>query len=32
MWTERERAYVERARVGRLATADADSRPHVVPI
>ena len=32
MWTERERAYVERARVGRLATADADGRPHVVPI
>lgn len=27
-----ERAFVERARVGRLATADADGRPHAVPI
>ena len=32
MWSELERAYVERARVGRLATADAEGRPHVVPI
>lgn len=27
-----ERAFVDRARVGRLATADADGRPHVVPV
>lgn len=27
-----ERTYLERARVARLATADADGRPHVVPI
>jgi len=26
-----ERAFLERARVGRLATADAGGRPHVVP-
>ena len=32
MWTEQERAYVQGARVGRLATADAGGRPHVVPI
>ena len=28
----RERAYLEAARVGRLATADADGRPHAVPV
>lgn len=28
----RERAFVAAARVGRLATADADGRPHAVPI
>jgi PPOX class probable F420-dependent enzyme len=27
-----ERAYLETARVGRLATADAAGRPHVVPV
>jgi len=30
--SERERAYLESARVGRLATADTDGRPHAVPI
>jgi PPOX class probable F420-dependent enzyme len=29
---DRERRYVERARVGRLATADGDGRPHAVPV
>jgi PPOX class probable F420-dependent enzyme len=28
----RERRYVEAARVGRLATADAEGRPHAVPV
>lgn len=32
MLDDRERRYLERARVGRLATADADGRPHVVPV
>lgn len=32
MWEERERRYVETARIGRLATADAAGRPHVVPV
>lgn len=32
MFQDRERRYVESARVGRLATADADGRPHVVPV
>lgn len=32
MFEPRERQYVESARVGRLATADADGRPHVVPV
>lgn len=32
MLSPRERAFLERARVARLATADADGRPHVVPI
>ena len=32
MFDSRERAYVETARVGRLATADADGRPHAVPV
>ncbi|MEF8840329.1 MAG: TIGR03668 family PPOX class F420-dependent oxidoreductase [Haloarculaceae archaeon] len=32
MFDARERAYVETARVGRLATADAEGRPHVVPV
>lgn len=27
-----ERAFVERARVGRLATANAEGRPHAVPV
>lgn len=31
-FSERERRYVRRARVGRLATADAEGRPHVVPV
>lgn len=29
---DREREYVERARVARLATADGEGRPHVVPV
>lgn len=32
MFTARERAALEAARVGRLATADAEGRPHVVPV
>jgi PPOX class probable F420-dependent enzyme len=32
MFTDVERRYVEAARVARLATADTDARPHVVPI
>lgn len=31
-FSPRERAFVEDARVGRLASADADGRPHAVPI
>lgn len=32
MFSEAERVFVAAARVGRLATADADGRPHVVPL
>lgn len=32
MFRERERRYLETARIGRLATADGDGRPAVVPI
>lgn len=32
MFRDRERRYVETARVGRLATADVEGRPHVVPV
>ena len=32
MFSPTERRYVETARVGRLATADAEGRPHVVPV
>jgi PPOX class probable F420-dependent enzyme len=32
MFDARERRYLETARVGRLATADADGRPHAVPV
>lgn len=32
MLTESERAFLERCRVARLATADAEARPHVVPV
>lgn len=32
MFQERERQYVETAQVARLATADSDARPHVVPV
>lgn len=32
MFQPRERQYVESARIGRLATADAEGRPHVVPV
>lgn len=32
MFDPRERRYVETARIGRLATADAEGRPHVVPV
>lgn len=30
--TDAERSYLEAARLGRLATVDADERPHVVPV
>ncbi|MGH2532416.1 MAG: PPOX class F420-dependent oxidoreductase [Thermomicrobiales bacterium] len=30
-FTEQERAYLAESRLGRLATADRDGRPHVVP-
>ena len=30
--TETEHRYLETARVGRLATADAEARPHAVPV
>lgn len=30
--SETQRRYVETARVGRLATADGEGRPHVIPI
>lgn len=32
MWQEEERQYLETAQTARLATADAEGRPHVVPI
>lgn len=32
MFTEAERRYLDGARLGRLATADADGRPHVIPV
>lgn len=32
MFEPRERQYVEAARVGRLATADAEGRPRAVPV
>lgn len=32
MFENREREYLQRGRVGRLATADGAGRPHVVPI
>ena len=32
MFQPEEREYVERARVGRLATTDGEGRPHVVPL
>jgi PPOX class probable F420-dependent enzyme len=32
MFDADERAYLERTRVARLATADADARPHALPI
>jgi len=32
MFDPGERAYLEAARVGRLATADGEGRPHVVPV
>lgn len=32
MFHPRERAYLETARVARLATADAEGRPHAVPV
>ena len=32
MFGSRERTYLEAARVGRLATADAEGRPHAVPV
>lgn len=32
MFQGQEREYIETARIGRLATADSEGRPHVVPI
>ncbi|MEF8815024.1 MAG: TIGR03668 family PPOX class F420-dependent oxidoreductase [Halovenus sp.] len=32
MFQDHERQYLERARLGRLATADAEARPRVVPV
>jgi PPOX class probable F420-dependent enzyme len=32
MFQDQERKYIERAPIGRLATADSEGRPHVVPI
>ena len=32
MFSDEEREFIEQHRVARLATADADGRPHVVPI
>jgi PPOX class probable F420-dependent enzyme len=32
MFDDRERAYLESARIGRLATADAEGRPSAVPV
>lgn len=32
MFQDRERRYVESARIGRLATADTEGHPHVVPV
>ena len=32
MFQCRERQYIETARVGRLATADSEGRPHAVPV
>ena len=32
MFGERQRAFLDSRRVGRLATADAGGRPHVVPV
>lgn len=32
MFTSHERAYLERAPLGRLATVDSEQRPHVIPI
>ena len=32
MFQEQERQYIETAQAGRLATADTEGRPHVVPV
>jgi PPOX class probable F420-dependent enzyme len=32
MLTERQRAFLERSRVGHLATADAKGAPHLIPV
>jgi PPOX class probable F420-dependent enzyme len=32
VFTEAERRYLDGASLGRLATADADGRPHVIPV
>lgn len=32
MFQAEERRYIETARIGRLATADVDGRPHAVPV
>lgn len=32
MFEPAERGYIETARIGRLATADTEGRPHVVPV
>lgn len=32
MLQDQERTYIETAQIGRLATADAEGRPHIVPV
>lgn len=32
MLQDQERTYIETAQIGRLATVDAEGRPHIVPV